>query len=83
MSGLPRDEDGIITDASFGDAFMVQIEYTTDFDGRVIDPDQEDYVRTFHGPFDTEAEAKEWLEAYPDFDEMHDMTVIVLNKVRP
>ena len=81
--GLPRDEDGeIITSASFGETHMVRIWCNTDFDGREIDPAKEDYAETFHGPCSSE-EANEWMLAYPDDTNIHDMQVVALNKVKP
>lgn len=80
---LPRDEDGrIVTSAEFGESHIVRIVWTTDHDGRHIDPGKEEYPETFHGPFETQAEAKEWLEAYPEFTDIEDMFVIPLNSVR-
>ena len=82
---LPRNSDGNPdTSASYGEAWMVEVEYNTDWDGRVIDPKEEVYPRTFHGPFFTEAEATEWMDHFmPDSTDIHDIRVSVLNLVRP
>lgn len=84
-SGLPRDDDGfVVTSADFGQHYLVRISYNTDFDGRQIDPGKEEYPQTFHGPFDSEAEAVEWMESYPDGDtDIAEMESIVANRVRP
>lgn len=71
----------IETSAIFGADWIVEIEYTTDFDGREIDPQVEDYARTLHGTFTTQAEAVAWLEAYPEFTEVHEMRAININRV--
>jgi hypothetical protein len=85
LPGLPRDEDGFVqTSASYGDLWHVRITYYTDFDGRKVDPGKEELPETFHGPFETQEEAVEWVEAYPDGDtDIEDIVVGVLNKVRP
>lgn len=81
---LPRNEHGdLITSAEFGETWVVEIQWSTDFDNREIDPLTEEYPRSLYGPFFTEAEAKEWLEAYPEFTEIHEMLIIPLNSVRP
>lgn len=81
---LPTDDNGDIdTSADFGYLYAVQIEYTTDFDGRQIDEAKEDYPSTLHGPFFSTKEAERWMNAYPDDTDVHDITVITLNRVRP
>ena len=67
--------------AVFGQGFLVMIEYTTEADGEPVAEDC-DPPNTLHGPFDTEAEAVQWMETYPDFDELDDMTVVTFNRVR-
>lgn len=83
LSALPRTEDGSInTSAAFGHLPLVRITYNTGPDGAWLDDD--DYsAETLHGPFATEAEAQEWLQAYPDDTDVRDMDVLVLNAVRP
>ena len=74
----------IVTSAIFGEAWLVEIHYYTDFDGREIDPKTEDYPRTLHGPFATEDAALAWIYAYPDGDtDIQDMYALVMNKVAP
>jgi hypothetical protein len=80
---LPRDEDGfVITSASYGELWAVEIIYNTDPEGNWVDDD--DYSnRTLHGPL-TRAEAEEWMDAYPDEDrDLKDMNIVVMNAVRP
>lgn len=84
MGSLPLDEDGFIdTHAEFDEVFAVETEWNTDFDGRQIDPAKEEYPRTLHGPFLSEAEAKAWMDAYPDDKDIHEMSTVTLNSVRP
>jgi hypothetical protein len=81
---LPRDEDGFIeTSAVHGEMWMVHIQWSEDHDGRVIDPEHEEWPETFHGPFFSQQEAADWSNAYPEFTEIHDMYVKNLNLVRP
>lgn len=81
---LPRDEDGeIVTSAEFGESYLVRIEWNTDFDGRAIDPGKEEYPASYYGPFLSEDEAVEWMNAYPEDTDVYDMTSIVCNNVRP
>jgi hypothetical protein len=81
---LPVDDEGfIMTSAEFGQSAMVIVEYNTDFDGREIDPAKEEHPRTFHGPFTDMDEASKWMDAYPDDTDVHDMTAVPLNNVRP
>ena len=68
--------------AEFGHTFLVKIEWSTDFDGRVIDPGKEEYPETLHGPFDTSEEAVEWMNTYPDDPDIYEMTVVVINRVK-
>lgn len=84
MSDLPRDDDGFIeTSASFGECWAVRITYNTDPDGNWVTEDDYSNV-TLHGTFDTQEEADEWLQAYPDGDkDVKDMDLIVINRVRP
>lgn len=83
-ANLPTDADGWInTDAGFGEDWYVQIDYNTDFDGRWIDPEVEDYPQTFHGPFTSLDEAAAWMEDYPEDTDVNDMRATVLNRVRP
>jgi hypothetical protein len=84
LDGLPVDADGLVnTSAEFGETLVVEIEWNTDFDGREIDPAKEEYPRTLHGPFLDEAEAKAWMDAYPDDTDVHEMSAVTLNSVRP
>jgi hypothetical protein len=82
---LPRNEDGEIeTSAVHGECWMVHVQYSTDFDGRVIDPEHEEWAETFHGPFYSQQEAADWCNAWPDGDtDIHDMYVKCMNNVRP
>ena len=82
---LPRDEDGfIVASAKFGETWIVRVEYNTDFDGRQIDPAKEEYPCTFHGTFESEDEAVEWMDAFcPDDTDIHEATAMVMNRVRP
>lgn len=81
---LPRDEDGHIqTSAEYGEMWMVHIQWSTDFDGREIDPEHEEWAETFHGPFYSPQEAADWCNAYPEFTEIHDIYVKNMNQVRP
>lgn len=82
---LPHDEDGHVnTSAEFGEGYVVEIHYNTDFDGRQIDPGKEEHPRTLHGDFKDLEEAMAWMEGYPDGDtDIYDMTAIVMNRVRP
>lgn len=81
---LPRDHEGFIkTSADYGHSWMVEIEYSTDFDGRLIDHKKEDYARTFHGPFVSVEEAQDWMDAYPEFTEIEEIKAIMINNVRP
>jgi hypothetical protein len=74
----------IETSAIFGDGWLVQIEYVTDADGKPVPDDATDLPRTLHGPFDSEEQAAQWIDAYPDGDtDVHDMTVINFNRVSP
>lgn len=81
---LPRDEDGHIkTSAEFGEMHAVRITYNTDPEGNWVEFEDNSNV-TLHGTFDTEAEAMEWMIAYPDGDkDVKDMDVICINRVRP
>jgi len=85
MTDLPRTEHGEIdTSAAFGEAWMVHIQYNTDHDGREIDPEHEEWPETYHGIFETQQEAADWCNAYPDGDtDIHDMYVKCMNRVRP
>lgn len=85
MKPLPTNEHGEInTSAAYGHEWLVVIEYYTDFDGRVIDPEKEDYPKTLHGPFVDAEEATAWIHAYPDGDtDIYEMKVSILNGVRP
>ena len=67
--------------AVHGYAYLVEIEWNTDYDNRVI-PEGEPPARTLHGPFDTPEEANEWLQTYPDDTDIHEMTVVVINRVK-
>ena len=68
----------------FGHAYLVKVEYNTDYDGREIDPLKEDYPVTLHGPFDTVEDATEWMDGWPDGDtELHEISVITMNRVAP
>lgn len=81
---LPVTDDGDInTSAEFGESTIVVIEWSTDFDGREIDPGKEEYPRTHHGPFVDIDEAARWMDAYPEDTDVHDMTAVPLNNVRP
>jgi hypothetical protein len=81
---LPRDEDGFIkTSAEYGETWIVKIEWTEDFDGRPIDIEKEDYAVTYHGVFYSPQEAADWVNAYPEFTEVHDYYVLNMNSVRP
>jgi len=84
MPDLPRNSDGdIITSAEFGETHAVRITYNTDPDGKWVDF-EDDSNQTLHGPFESEAEAMQWLEAYPDGDkDIKDMDIITINRVRP
>lgn len=81
---LPRDEGGHINcSAEFGQSFAVRVTYNTDPEGNWVDDDDYDNF-TLHGTFDTEEEANEWIEAYPDGDrDLKDIDVININRVRP
>lgn len=84
MSELPRDEDGNIeTSAIFGHEILVEIDWTTDADGREIDPGKEEYPKCLYGPFLSVDEAKQWMDAYPGFEEIHEMGTVFVNRVRP
>ena len=85
MATLPTDEYGhIVTSAEFGMGWLVQIVYNTDPEGNWVDGYIDPSNCTLHGPFDTEDEAVEWMEAYPDGDtDVYDMHVIVFNRVQP
>jgi hypothetical protein len=65
--------------AVFGEAWLVEIEWNTDYENRRL-PDHEPPARTLHGPFDTPEEATEWLHTYPDDPDIYEMTVVVINK---
>lgn len=81
---LPRNSEGEIeTSAEFGECWFAQIEYNTHADGSEVFGFEEDPPRTLHGPFDSPQEAADWLNAYPDDTDVHDMTVQVMNRVRP
>jgi hypothetical protein len=82
---LPRNEHGEIEcSAVHGEHWMVHIQYNTDFDGREINPEHEEYPETFHGPFHSQQEAADWCNAWPDGDtDIHDMYVKCMNRVRP
>lgn len=82
---LPRDEDGhILTSAEYGECWVAKIEYNTDFDGSEVDPGEPVHPETLHGPFTSQQECADWLNAYPDGDtDVHDMTVLNMNRVRP
>lgn len=67
--------------AAFGHAYLVEIEWSTDHENRVI-PEDEPPARTLHGPFDTSEEATEWLQTYPDDPDIYEMTVVVINRVK-
>lgn len=83
-NSLPKDKHGnIITSADFGISYMVCKEYNTDEQGEIIVTAREDVPKTYHGPFGTAEEAIEWLNAYPDDEDVTEMYVVVLNKVRP
>ena len=69
--------------AIYGYCYMVEIEWSTDFDGRVIDPTQEEYARTLHGPFETRAEADQWMYDFPEDTDIADMRSIICNRVQP
>jgi hypothetical protein len=85
QQALPRDADGtLITSAIFGEDWVVEVEYNTDHDGRVINPELEDYPRTVHGGFYSKEEADEWAEGFcPDDTDINEVRVIPLNLVRP
>lgn len=80
---LPTEDGHIKTSAEYGEVWMVKVEYNTDFDGREIDPGKEEYPCTFHGEFFSEQEADEWLMAYPDDTDVHEITIVNMNRVRP
>lgn len=81
---LPRSDEGDVqTSAEYGEALLVKIEWNTDFDGREIDPEKEAYPATFHGEFFSPEEAQEWMDAYPEDTDVHDMFTVPLNRVRP
>ena len=61
---------------------MVQIVWTTDAENKPLD-DPEEYPSTFHGPFASDEEVQEWIEAYPEDTDIHDFHVGTLNLVRP
>jgi hypothetical protein len=71
------------TSAIFGQDWMVEIEWSTDFDGRLIDPEVEAYARTFHGTWPTEQEAVAFMNAYPEDTDVHDMRAIQINRASP
>lgn len=80
---LPRTEDGFIeTSASYGESWMVEIIYNTDQNNKWVDGNEDDSNRTYHGPF-TKDEADEWMKDYPEDTDVFDMTMLVLNNVRP
>jgi hypothetical protein len=79
---LPRDEDGIITSAEFGQAYFVRIFYNTDTEGAWVEEGDWTNV-TLHGEFLTEEEAAEWMNAYPDDTDVKDMDILTVNRVRP
>ena len=81
---LPRDEDGFIeTSAKYGEGWLVRITYNTDPDGNWVDF-EDNSNETLHGPFDDQAEAMSWIEAYPDGDkDIKDMDIICFNRGRP
>jgi len=77
-------ESGIIHSADFGDLWLVQVTYSTDWDGRQVDVTKELVLpQTLHGPFDTIEEADRWVQTYPDDPDIADINLVVLNKVRP
>lgn len=81
---LPTDDEGhIITSAIFGMQWLVEVVYNTDPDGNWVDDD--DYSnKTLHGPFVSEDEAVQWIDAYPDGDrDLKDISVLGMNAVRP
>ena len=81
---LPRDEHGsIITSANFGYAVLVKIEYRKDEWGIEVADDIPEYPHTLHGPFFTQEEAQEWMDAYPDDEDVVEMTALTINNVRP
>jgi hypothetical protein len=81
---LPRDEDGhVITSATFGEQWLVEVTYQTEHDGSIPSTDGPT-PRTVHGPFTSEAEANAWVEDWPDGDtDVEDFLVMVVNSVRP
>jgi hypothetical protein len=81
---LPLTDDGFVNcSAEFGVATIVVIEWNTDHDRRVIDPEKEQYPQSFYGPFVDEDEAMRWVTDYPDDTDVHDMYTSPLNNVRP
>src|SRR3954468_14595853 len=80
---LPREDGFIITSASFGELWLVEVTYNTDPEGKWVEDD--DYEnRTLHGPFYSTEEAEAWVDAYPDGDrDLKDMRVLNMNAVRP
>ena len=68
--------------AEWGHAWIVDVEYNTEADGTQV-PEGEPGPHTLHGPFDTEAEAVEWLQNYPEDTDVYDITLGVINKVEP
>lgn len=81
---LPRNEYGEIQcSAEYGESFIAQVIWTTDFDGRPIDRDKEDFPSTYHGPFYSRDEANQWVYAYPEFEDIEDILVLNMNSVRP
>jgi hypothetical protein len=80
---LPRDTDGHInTSAEFGEDYMVRIVWSTDPEGNPVDED-DNSNETFHGTFASQQEAADWVNAYPEFEEIRDIYVWNINRVRP
>jgi hypothetical protein len=68
--------------ADFGTAWLVQVEYNTDEEGRWVDGNVAERPTTLHGPFKTRASAARWMADYPSDKDVFDMRIVLLNKVK-
>jgi hypothetical protein len=76
-------EEPDVHSAEFGHQWLVKVEYNTEADGSQVLCNTTIWPETLHGPFDTIEEAAAWMDSYPDDPDVVEVSVIVMNRVRP